>query len=119
MKQFEFKVKVGDVVIFLDNDNDCFEKNGKYKVLTINKYGEYPFNEAHQIELANNLKEPKVFTIKDKNGDTFILLYTNDGFANNFDNKCNFKIFDFERRLRKLKLYEIENNNEINESKKK
>ncbi len=112
MSLSKFNVTVGDNVVFLGENDSSFNKNDKYRILAINIFGKYPFNEPHQIDLSNKLKNPRVITLKDKNDETFILVFDDDGFANNFDTSCNFEKFDIERRLRKLKLEKINSENE-------
>ena len=110
MSQSKFNIEIGDIITFLGPDDSCFENNGKYRVLTVNTYGEYPYGEYHQNDLAKQLINPKALTIKDRYDDTFILVYTDDGFANNFDTTCDYSKFDVVRRLRKEKLIEIDKN---------
>lgn len=113
-KSKQFNIKIGDKVVFLGKTDSSFEKNGKYRILSINKFGEYPFNEAHHNDLSKGLTNPKIITIKDKNDRTFFLTYTDDGFYHddekNWSYKCNFDTFDIERRLRKIKLEKINKN---------
>jgi len=114
MSQSSFNIKVGDKVVFLGKNDTCFEKNGKYKILAINSFGEYPFNEAHHNDLLKDLNNPRVLTIRDKNSKTFILIYTDDGFYHDdikdWSYRCNFDIFTIERKLRKEKLDKINDN---------
>lgn len=111
MSQSKFNVKVGDKVVFLGKTDTCFERNGKYRILAINKYGEYPFNEAYHNDLLKDLNNPKVLTIKDKNDKTFILIYTDTGFYHDdieeWSYMFNFDTFAIERKLRKEKLEQI------------
>ena len=105
------KFKIGDRIVFLGETDSSFIKNDKYRILSINKFGEYPFNEAHQNDLANTLDNPKILTIKDKNNMTFFLIYTNKGFYDEKTTECGYFPFTFEKKLRKEKLDEIENKN--------
>jgi len=111
MSQSSFNIKIGDLIIFSGPNDSSFEKNGRYRILTINKFGEYPFNEEHHNKFSKGLNNPLVLTIKDKNNKTFILTYTDDGFYHdnieNWNYRCNFNTFDIIRRLRKEKLDEI------------
>lgn len=111
MSQSKFKPRVGDWIVFFGNDDSSFEKNGKYKVLSINELGQYPFNEPHHYDLMSNLNNPRIITIKDKTSLTFFLIYTIDGFyRDSFEDwnyVCDFDKFDIERRLRKEKLKKL------------
>jgi len=109
MNQLSFNIRIGDNVIFLGKTNHNFDNNNKYKILNISNFGEYPFNNAEYNEIAKQLENPKIITIRDKNKHTFFLLYTNEGFINDDLNDIDFSKFNIERKLRKDKLDKINN----------
>jgi len=113
MNQSSFNIRVGDNITFLGKTDSCFNHNGKYRVVSINIFGEYPFNEAHQNQLAETLDSPKIITIRDKHNNTFFLIYTNDGFYDEMNDIVDFDTFTIERKLRKEKLDQINDKNKI------
>ncbi len=115
MNQSLFNIRIGDNITFLGPTDSCFIYKEKYRILAINNFGEYPFNEAHLNDLVKDLNNPRVLTIKDKNTKTFTLIYTDDGFYHddepNWSYRCNFDTFTIERKLRKEKLEQINGKN--------
>lgn len=112
MSQLKFNVKVGDNIVFLGKTDSSFVENGKYKILTIDKLCEYPFNDKVYFDLSKELKNPRIIFIKDKKNIPFYLIYTDDGFYHDdeitWSYKCNYDTFDFDKRIRKEKLNKID-----------
>lgn len=64
MSQSSFNIRIGDNITFLGPTDSCFVHKSKYRILKVDKFGEYPFNSAEQNQLAETLINPRVVTIR-------------------------------------------------------